>query len=225
MEAGMMNAYRMFVGAGLAFALLAGCAGQATAVDQSQLAKIKLPPGFRISVYARVPGARSMAVAPELNAVFVSTRGPHLYAVLDRDGDHIGKTVRLIARDLRVANGIAYHNGYLYVAEQRRVMRYRPRPSVLGPIRPQVLYAGLPDKPHHGWRYAAVGPDLKLYVTVGAPCNVCKPTGFGGLGGAYESQRLCVGAVRQRRPQFGRYRLSPQDRRGVLHRQRSRQNG
>ena len=165
--------------AGLMLAMLAGAPGCEAAVDD-RLSEISLPPGFSISIYARVPGARSMAVAPGLATVFVGTRGSRLYAVQDRDGDHVAETVRVVADDLNVANGIAWHKGHLYVAEQNRVTRHRPRPGAPGPFRPETLFDRLPDKSHHGWRYAAVGPDERLYVTVGAPCNICEVSGFEG---------------------------------------------
>ena len=164
-------------------AMLAGIlslAGCAAAVTRADLAKIKLPPGFRIAVYARVPSARSLALAPSLGGLFVGTRGDKLYAVFDRDRDHRAEQVRVISSSLNVPNGIAFHGGYLYIAEQHRIIRYRPVLAGLGPKHVEVLFDRLPDFSHHGWRYAAIGPDRRLYVTVGAPCNICD---IGGLQG------------------------------------------
>ncbi|HEY8354403.1 MAG TPA: SMP-30/gluconolactonase/LRE family protein, partial [Methylophilaceae bacterium] len=86
-----------------------------------------------------------------------------------------------ILDDLNVGNGVAMHNGNLYVAEQNRITRYAAPDFDLNlPFKQmrEVIYDQLPDKAHHGWRYIAFGPDNKLYVTVGAPCNICDPQGM-----------------------------------------------
>ncbi|MEO1204014.1 MAG: PQQ-dependent sugar dehydrogenase, partial [Pseudomonadota bacterium] len=72
-----------------------------------------------------------------------------------------------------------YHDGDLYVAEIDRVLRYADIDNRLeNPPTPDVLPIDLPDKRHHGWRYIAFGPDGKLYISIGAPCNVCEEDGF-----------------------------------------------
>jgi glucose/arabinose dehydrogenase len=159
----------------LTIALGAACAGAATAAD---IDRLKLPPGFAASVYAEVPGARSMALAPSLGVIFVGTRSDTLYAVMT--GNDRAAAVRALSSDLKVPNGIAFHDGWLYVAEQNRIIRYRPRRDRLAPHDVQVLYDRLPDRSHHGWRYAAFGPDGKLYVAVGSPCNICEVSGIQG---------------------------------------------
>jgi glucose/arabinose dehydrogenase len=160
-----------------ATAFTGGCAG---GVEPSDLARIKLPPGFKIAVYAEVPSARSMALAAPLGGMFVGTRGDSVYAVFDRDQDGRAETVRPITRSLNVPNGIAYHDNYLYIAEQHRIIRYRPVLAHLAPLRVEVLLDRLPNLSHHGWRYAAIGPDRRLYVTIGAPCNICDVGGVQG---------------------------------------------
>ena len=152
--------------------------GCADAVEDADLAKLTLPPGFQISIYAKVPEARSMAPAPDLGVIFVGTRSDTLYAVTMGEGR--GADVRTLSNDLRVPNGIAFHDGWLYIAEQHRVIRYRPTRKRLAPHDVQVLYDKLPDRSHHGWRYAAVGPDDKLYVAIGSPCNICDVSGLEG---------------------------------------------
>ena len=89
---------------------------------------IRLPPGYKIEPYARVPGARSMAVVPSLGVVFVGTRSDTVFAVLDEDGDGHAEEVRAVLSGLKVANGIAWLNGWLYVAEQHRVVRFSRGP-------------------------------------------------------------------------------------------------
>ncbi len=157
-------------------ALPAGGAGGGSPLDG-----IVLPPGFAIELYARVPGARSMAVAEELGVVFVGTRGSRVFAVVDVDGDRLADAVFPVLDGLNVANGIAWRDGRLFVAEQHRVVSFAATDlSALGRTRPRVLFDGLPNKSHHGWRYAALGPDGGLFVAVGAPCNICRARGLEG---------------------------------------------
>jgi len=135
-----------------------------------------LPPGFSISVYAAdVPGARSMTLG-EKGTLFVGSRGEgKVYAVLDKNGDSVADEVITIASDLRMPNGVAFRKGSLYVAEINRVLRFdRIEERLRNPPDPVVVNAGFPDKSHHGWKFIRFGPDDRLYVPVGAPCNVCE---------------------------------------------------
>ncbi len=138
--------------------------------------------GYRLSVFAEVSNARTIAVAPELNGAFVGTRGPNLYFVRDQDGDGVAEDVNLIADDFKLANGIAYKPGTLFVADQHRIVSYDLANfdgESLGS--PRILFTNLPDERHHGWRYAALSPDGdRLFVAVGAPCNICKVSGLEG---------------------------------------------
>ncbi|MFP4472530.1 MAG: PQQ-dependent sugar dehydrogenase [Candidatus Omnitrophota bacterium] len=136
-----------------------------------------LPPGFQIEVYAGdVPGARSMALSPS-GILFVGTRREgKVYAVLDRDGDYAADEVKTILRGLRMPNGVALRNGDLYVAEISRVWRFEDVEKNLDNLPDPILVNdAFPDNSGHGWKYIAFGPDDKLYVPVGAPCNVCNP--------------------------------------------------
>ncbi len=138
---------------------------------------IQLPPGFTIEEYASVPNARSMVLG-ENGTIFVSNRrGGSVYAVRDN-----GKqTIRLL-KGLNTPNGIALLDGDLYVAEIDRVTRYRDIESHLNDVPPgEVLDIDLPSDRHHGWRYIAFGPDNKLYVSIGAPCNICDETGYASI--------------------------------------------
>ncbi len=147
---------------------------------EENLSKLKLPPGFKAEVYADVPGARQMTLGTNGN-VYVGTRGKNVYAVVDKNKDHKADKVITILDDLNVGNGVAMHKGNLYVAEQDRITRYAAPDFDLNlPFKQmrEVIYDKLPNKFHHGWRYIAFGPDEKLYVTVGAPCNICAPEGI-----------------------------------------------
>lgn len=153
----------------------------AQADDSLPLDRLRLPAGYGATVYARIPGARSLADAPELNAVFVGSRGATVHAIVDADRDGRADRVIRVLDGLKVANGIAWKAPFLYVAEQHRIVRYKGvNLSEVAAAQPEVLYDGLPDAPWHGWRYAAFGPDGWLYVAVGAPCNICTPVGLEG---------------------------------------------
>jgi glucose/arabinose dehydrogenase len=141
-----------------------------------QLDKIKLPPGFNIAVYtAKVPGARALALGAK-GTLFVGSRSEgKVYAIVDRNNDQQADEVLVIASGLRSPNGVAFRAGALYVAEINRVLRFDNIETQLhSPSAPVVVNASFPDKSHHGWKFIRFGPDGKLYVPVGAPCNVCE---------------------------------------------------
>lgn len=153
------------------------------AAAERNLHKLSLPEGFNIEIYAEVPGARQMALGQSTGTVFVGTRGNTVYAVVDKDKDRKADEVIPILDDLKVGNGVAMYQGNLYVAEQHRIARYAaPGFDLSLPFKDmrEVIFDALPDHPHHGWRYIAFGPDDKLYVTVGAPCNICDVKGYEG---------------------------------------------
>jgi glucose/arabinose dehydrogenase len=137
---------------------------------------IKLPPGFEISVFAaNVPNARSMSLSPH-GTLFVGTRrAGNVYAILDYNRDNIADEVITIAKGLNMPNGVAFRNGSLYVAEVNRILRYdNIEDHLKDPPEPIVVNEGFPRDRDHGWKFIRFGPDGKLYVPVGAPCNVCE---------------------------------------------------
>lgn len=143
----------------------------------SFLTDIKLPKGFRISVYAEdVPNARSMARSPN-GTIFVGTRDKgKVYALRDEDGDFRVDKKYVLAEGLKMPNGVAFKDGDLYVAEVSRILKYEDIERNLdNPPTPKVIYDEYPTETHHGWKYIAFGPDGLLYVPVGAPCNICEP--------------------------------------------------
>lgn len=140
------------------------------------LETIKLPPGFSISVYADdVPNARSMALSTS-GTLFVGTRkAGNVYAVIDRNHDFRADRVITIAQGLTMPNGVALNNGDLYVAEVNRVLVFRNIEKTLESFpKPEIINDSFPSDEHHGWKFIRFGPDGRLYVPVGAPCNVCK---------------------------------------------------
>jgi len=137
---------------------------------------INLPEGFQIDVYAEdIENARSMCYSPE-GTLYVGTRGlGAVYALKDTDGDFIVDEKYTLLEDANMPNGVAYRDGDLYVAEVSRILRYRDIENNLSnPPEPEVVYDKYPNEGHHGWKYIAFGPDGKLYVPVGAPCNICE---------------------------------------------------
>lgn len=157
-----------------AVALLAGAGGCAAAPRPGE---IRLPPGFRIAVYAEVPNARSMALGAK-GTLFVGTRdsgGGEVYAVLPGEPAGGKRRVVAIARGLNSPNGVAFRGGALYVAEIGRILRYDGIESRLAdPPKPVVVNDSYPKDAHHGWKFIRFGPDGMLYVPVGAPCNACE---------------------------------------------------
>jgi glucose/arabinose dehydrogenase len=151
----------------------------ATAKDMKgvHLGDIALPPGFSINIYADdVEDARSLALGDN-GTLFVGTRSAgKVYAVLDRNHDARADEVITIAAGLDMPNGVAFRKGSLYVAEVSRILRYDGIESRLkNPPEPVVVIDSFPKDHHHGWKFIRFGPDDKLYVPVGAPCNVCEP--------------------------------------------------
>ena len=138
--------------------------------------KVKLPDGFKISIYATdVADARSLCLSPT-GTLFVGNRSKDkVYALKDTDGDFKVDKKYTIAEGLTMPNGVAFLDGDLYVAEVNRVLRYDDIESKLdNPPKPVEVYGEYPTKRHHGWKYIAFGPDGKLYIPVGAPCNICE---------------------------------------------------
>ncbi len=155
--------------------LLATCltTSLAALAVEPELAQIRLPPGFKIETFARVPNARQMALGKD--TLFVgSMRAGKVHAIPLRNG-RAGKP-RVIAEGLNLPVGVAFRDGDLYISAVSRILRIRnaeppgdPKPRL------ETVYDALPTETHHGWKFIAFGPDGKLYIPVGAPCNICAP--------------------------------------------------
>jgi glucose/arabinose dehydrogenase len=145
-----------------------------TAADKLPLDKLKAPKDFKIEVFmANVANARQMSVG-ERGTVFVGSRlVGKVHAVVTRDGK---RELKLIASGLHRPNGVAVHDGALYIAELSRISRIDHIEDQLdAPPAPTLVYDDLPKDEAHGWKFIGFGPDGKLYVPVGQPCNNCLP--------------------------------------------------
>lgn len=180
-----MSLLRVLSAAALGLAVAMGPSGVAAQDSVDALLKtIKLPPGFKINVFAKIPRARSMVVGKPLGTVFVGSRHGTVHLVQDRNRDGIAEEILEKTNSLNVPNGVAYLDSILYVGEQTRIVKWvvpAEFDSSL-PLDPllQPVFEGLPDEFLHGWRYIGFGPDKKLYVSVGSPCNVCEVSGHEG---------------------------------------------
>jgi glucose/arabinose dehydrogenase len=136
--------------------------------------KIKVPPGFKVSLWAHgLSNARVMTWGDK-GTLFVSSRtAGNLYAVVDKGGQ---REVKTLAKGLNLPNGVAFKDGTLYVAEIHRITKMVGIEDKLdNPPAMEVVYDTLPKDVPHGWKYLAFGPDGKIYFNIGAPCNICVP--------------------------------------------------
>ncbi|QFR31671.1 sorbosone dehydrogenase family protein [Ancylobacter sp. TS-1] len=166
---------------------------------------IKLPDGFKISLYAIVPDAREMAVGPNAGVVFVGTRKSKVWAVTDRDKDRVADEVKVFAPSInfKLPNGVCFSkDGFLFVAEQNRVLLFPaaeffyegPDVAAFEVVKQGELIPPSEESYNHTARVCRIGPDDKLYITIGNPFNVFAPEKFdlykkNGIGGIVRMDR------------------------------------
>ncbi len=141
-----------------------------TSADKLPTAKLKLPPGFNVEVYASgMANAREMREGDK-GTVFVGSRlVDKVYAIRNKDGK---RDVKVIASGLYRPNGVAFHNGTLFIAELSKISKIDNIEDQLdNPPKPTTIYDDLPKDEAHGWKFISIGPDNKLYVPVGQPGN------------------------------------------------------
>jgi glucose/arabinose dehydrogenase len=197
----VMNTIAMRVAVAGALASLAGLAlaqdkpawkqGQPTSMEKSTLAphpgkntetpaseipinKLKVPKGFKVEIWSTgTPGGRAMARGDK-GKIYMGTRGiGRVYEITDEGGK---RTSRVVVDKLVQPAGVAYQDGALYVMAINKVLRFdgiEDNPGVQ-PVDMTDKF-DLPPQQHHNWKYIAFGPDKKLYVPFGAPCNICEP--------------------------------------------------
>jgi glucose/arabinose dehydrogenase len=142
--------------------------------DKLPTPHLKLPKGFNVEVYVSgVANARSLRLGDK-GTVFVSNRQlDKVYAVADRNGT---REAVVIASGLDRPNGLAFNNGTLYIAEGTQISKLEMIEDQLdNPPKPVVIYSDFLNHQSHGWKFMGLGPDNKLYVNVGSPCNICEP--------------------------------------------------
>jgi glucose/arabinose dehydrogenase len=160
--------------------------GEEAAQIRKNLERIKLPQGFRIGLYALVPDARHMAVGPNVGVVFVGTRKSSVWAVTDRDKDREADEVKTFAPSIqmKIPNGVCFtRDGFLYVVEQNRVLLFPAAeffyegsdPAVAVVVDQGKLIPPEEESFNHTARVCRVGPDNKLYISLGQPYNVPAP--------------------------------------------------
>ena len=170
---------------------------------RTNLQQVKLPPGFKIGLYAVVPDARHMAVGPSTGMVFVGTRKTQVWAVTDRNKDRVADEVKVFAPsvDMKVPNGVCFSkDGFLHVVEHNRLLVfpaaeffYEGPDTAIGVVA-ETLIPAAEESFNHGARVCRVGPDNKLYVSLGQPFNVPPPEkatlyGEAGIGGIIRMAR------------------------------------
>lgn len=147
--------------------------------DILQLLSVDSP--YTISIFAVTDAPlRQIAVGPD-GWIFVGTRADKVYAMADKDNDGSAEQIITVADNLQSPHGVAYHDGDLYIGEIPAIHRIKDiaawlrqeQPATLPPRQPFI--SGLPTSSHHGMRHIKVGPDGKLYVALGVPCNICIP--------------------------------------------------
>jgi glucose/arabinose dehydrogenase len=150
---------------------------------RENLKRVKLPPGFKIELYAIVPDARMMAVAPSTNMLFVGTRKTTVWAVTDRNSDGVADEVKSFAPSLKFTNpnGVCWtKDGFLLVAEHNRVLNFPaaeffyegPDVAVIEVVGQGKLIPPEEESFNHGARVCKVGPDGMVYISLGQPFNV-----------------------------------------------------
>jgi len=140
-----------------------------------ELGDIKLPPGFRLEVFAdEVDNARAMCWGAK-GTLFVGTRDEGVvHALKDTDGDGKVDARWIIASGLDLPVGVAFLAGDLYISAVSRIVKLENIEDHLNdPPQPITVTDKYPNEKHHGWKFIAFGPDGKLYIPVGAPCNNC----------------------------------------------------
>lgn len=138
------------------------------------LKKIKLPPGFKIELWARVPAARQMAWGDNGTLFVGSWFGVgKVFAVTEQGGK---RTVKTAIQGLTVPTGVAFRNGALYVIDIGKLYKYDKAEANLDNMpKGQVVYDDMPPYVPHGWKYLVFDKNGWLYIPFGPPCNICLP--------------------------------------------------
>ncbi len=139
-----------------------------------ELSRLRLPQGFRIRLFASsLVSPRLMALSPD-GRLFVTEMGAGRVTILpDANADGRADRHTVYASGLNKPHGIAFHAGYLYIAERNRVIRYRYRDGANTAPKPEVVVPSLPSGGAHTTRTVAFDRNGKMYVSIGSSCNEC----------------------------------------------------
>ena len=136
--------------------------------------KLTLPDGFSVSVYAEIENPRQLAIGAN-NTVFVGSLRGSVWALINPEEDIRAREAVRVAEGLNTPNGVAYHGGDLFVGEIDRISTIQNIDTKLNGVQStKTVTDDLPNRRHHGFKFLAIGPDDKIYLPVGAPCNVCE---------------------------------------------------
>jgi glucose/arabinose dehydrogenase len=155
---------------------LAPLAGKLTVTPAADIpvGKFKVPAGFKVELWATgIPGGREIAEG-DGGKFYVGTRGiGRVYEVTDKGSE---RTSRVLIDKLSQPSGVAYKDGTLFVASTDKVLRFdgiSTKPDA-APVDVTAAFQLPADHVHHHWKYLRFGPDGKLYMPIGAPCNICE---------------------------------------------------
>jgi glucose/arabinose dehydrogenase len=146
-----------------------------TPADKLPVAKIKVPRGFKVEVYASgIKNARTLRMGDKGTLFVGNWQGNKVWAVTtNKDGKRVAK---VLYENLDWPNGLAFYNGTLYIAEHTKISKAEKIEDNLDhPPKLVTIYDKLGEQRPHGWRFLAVGPDHRLYVSNSSPCNICLP--------------------------------------------------
>ena len=155
-------------------------------IKKNIISKLKLPANFKVELFAVVPDARNMAISRNKGAVWIGTRKDRVWQATDRDMDNVADTVERFAPNIKfdIPNGPCYSaDGHLYIAERNRVLWFpaaeyfmeSPDTVAIPIINQGELIPEAEESYNHTGRVCAIGPDNKLYVSMGQPFNVSPP--------------------------------------------------
>lgn len=161
--------------------ILTNCTKEKVAIPEKSgppsisLGYLEAPAGFEISVFAEnVTNARQLVMG-DTGILYVGSRqAGKVYAVVDKNNDFKADSVYTIIENLRLPNGVAYKDGALFISEVDKIWRFDNIDNTYSSFpQPELVTDELPTEGQHGWKYISFGPDGKLYVPIGAPCNIC----------------------------------------------------
>ena len=139
------------------------------------LDSLTIEKGFKIEIFAENIDTPRQIAESDAGNIFVGSRSGGTISVIDSNG-----IVRVIVKDLSNSTGVTYHEGDLYFSEVSAIWKISDIDKrLLNPnsaLKKELVTNNLPSDTWHGWKWIDFGPDDKLYVPVGAPCNICNPS-------------------------------------------------